>query len=123
AAALQLLEQLPVRPSQRIYVLGDGRLGLLVAQVLARTGAELTAIGRNASKLAILAALGVRTARSDQPHKLGVLLAHPADLVVEATGAPGGFALARQLVRPGGTIALKSTFAGGLPDFDLSSLV
>lgn len=123
AAALQLLEQIPLHPSQRVYVLGDGRLGLLVAQVLARTGADLTAIGRNPNKLAILQACGIRTAFSEDADTCAVLAEHPADLVVEVTGSPAGFALARQWVRPGGTLALKSTFAGGLADFDVSSLV
>lgn len=123
AAALQLLEQYHLRPEQRAYVLGDGRLGLLVAQVLARTGCDLTAIGRTPAKLAILGQRGIATARSDQPDDLARLLARPADLVVEVTGSPDGFALARQLVRPGGTLALKSTFAAPLPAFDISALV
>jgi threonine dehydrogenase-like Zn-dependent dehydrogenase len=123
AAALQLLEQYALRPSERVYVLGDGRLGLLVAQVLARTGADLTSLGRNDNKLAILAAQGIATARSDDPLALAALLDRPADLVVEVTGSPAGFDLARRLLRPGGALALKSTFAGGLADFDISALV
>ena len=123
AAALQLLEQCHVHPGQRVYVLGDGRLGLLVAQVLARNGCELTALGRTAAKLAVLSQRHIPTARSDDPAVLASLLAHPADLVVEVTGSPDGFALARRLVRPGGLLALKSTFAGDLPRFDISSLV
>jgi threonine dehydrogenase-like Zn-dependent dehydrogenase len=123
AAALQLLEQYPLRPSERVYVLGDGRLGLLVAQVLARTGADLTILGRNDNKLAILAAQGITAVRSDEPSKLTTLLDRPADLVVEVTGSPAGFDLARRLLRPGGTLALKSTFAGRLADFNISSLV
>ncbi len=123
AAALQLLEQCHVRPDQRVYVLGDGRLGLLVAQVLARTGCALTALGRTPAKLAILAERGISTAATDDPATLTTLLARPADLVVEVTGSPDGFGLARRLVRPGGVLALKSTFAGGLANFDISSLV
>jgi threonine dehydrogenase-like Zn-dependent dehydrogenase len=98
-------------------------LGLLVAQVIARVGVELVAVGRNDGKLAILAERGIATVRSDDPVKLAALLAHPADLVVEVTGSPAGFDLARRLVRPCGTLALKSTFAGGLINFDISSLV
>lgn len=123
AAALQLLEQCHIHPKQRVYVLGDGRLGLLVAQVLARTGCDLTGLGRTSAKLAILSSLGIPTARTDHPKVLSALLAHPADLVVEVTGSPDGFALARQLVRPSGVLALKSTFAADLPNFDTSSLV
>ncbi len=123
AAALQLLEQCHIRPDDRVYVLGDGRLGLLVAQVIARTGCDLTALGRTDAKLAILAERGIATARTDNPRVLTELLAHPADVVVEVTGSPVGFALARRLVRPGGILALKSTFAADLPSFDISSLV
>ena len=123
AAALQLLEQCHIRPDQRVYVLGDGRLGLLVAQVLARTGCDLIALGRTPAKLAILAERSIATARTDDPERLHELLAHPADLVVEVTGSPDGFGLARRLVRPGGVLALKSTFAADLPAFDISSLV
>jgi threonine dehydrogenase-like Zn-dependent dehydrogenase len=123
AAALQLLEQRPLRPTERVYVLGDGRLGLLVAQAMALSPAQVTGIGRTPAKLAILSDRGIPTRRSDVAGDRAALLAHPADLVVEVTGSPEGFALARQLVRPGGTLALKSTFAGGLADFDISSLV
>lgn len=123
AAALQLLEQCHIRPDDRVYVLGDGRLGLLVAQVLARTCCDLTAMGRTDAKLSILAERNIRTARTDNPGVLAELLARPADLVVEVTGSPDGFALARRLVRPGGVLALKSTFAAPLPAFDISTLV
>lgn len=123
AAALQLLEQVHIRPDMQVYVLGDGRLGLLVAQVIAATGCHLTALGRTAAKLDILTTRKIKTARTNDPATLARLLDRPADLVVDVTGSPDGFALARRLVRPGGTLALKSTFAGALSGFDISSLV
>ncbi len=124
AAALQILEQLHLAPSTRVIQLGDGRLGLLIAQVLARSGCDLIVVGRNADKLALLAARGIdtyqaaREASHDALDTLGL-----ADVVVEATGSPAGFASARRLVRPGGTLVLKSTFARDLDHFDASSLV
>jgi threonine dehydrogenase-like Zn-dependent dehydrogenase len=124
AAALQICEQLPLQPTTRVYLLGSGRLGLLVAQVVALTGCDLTVIGRTAAKLQLLTdlALPLQThCTSELP--LDGLSAAPADVVIDVTGAPAGFTLARSLVRPGGTIVLKSTFAGALPTFDLSSLV
>lgn len=122
AAALEILEQVHIGPDSRVYLLGDGRLGLLIAQVLATTACGLTAIGRNPDKLAILRERGISTALLDD--SLSQQLSDdPADVVVEATGSAAGFALARRLVRPAGTLVLKSTFAGGLPDFDISSLV
>lgn len=123
AAALEVLEQVKVTPSTRAFVVGDGRIGLLVAQVLALTGCDLTVLGHHPAKVRLLADLGVQRAVVPTPAQLDDLYAQPADLVVEATGAPGGFAQALRLVRPLGTLVLKSTFAGALPAFDVSQLV
>lgn len=123
AAALQVLEQVHVQPDLRVVVVGDGRLGQLIGQVLALTGCDLTALGRHPAKLRLLEEAGVAQTRLSAPEVIDELAADPADVVVEATGAVSGFATARRLVRPGGTLVLKSTFAGGLPDFDISGLV
>jgi len=116
AAACEVLEQVHVRPTDRAIVLGDGKLGLLVAQVLALTGCRLTVVGRHESKLAILAARGISTHLGDEG------LDGDADLVVECTGRAEGFQTARRLVRPGGTLVLKSTYHGQAT-VNLSSLV
>jgi threonine dehydrogenase-like Zn-dependent dehydrogenase len=123
AAALEILEQVTLTPSSRVYLIGAGRLGLLIAQVLAGAGCDLTVLGRNPAKLQILTDLGIERALTSSPALLDELASDPADLVIEATGSPAGFAQARRLVRPGGTLLLKSTFAAALADFDLSSLV
>jgi len=121
AAALQVAEQVHFAPGMRVVVVGDGRLGLLISQVLALTGCDLTTVGRHPDKLALLDARQAgRTILSGDPALDGPV---DADVVVEATGSPGGFAASRRLVRPGGTLVLKSTFAGGLPEFDASGLV
>lgn len=106
AAALEILEQIQVRPTDRVVVLGDGKLGLLVAQVLSLTGCDLIAIGRHPEKLAILARRGLTT------HLAGDPFPGQADIVVECTGSPTGFAQARSMLRPRGTLVLKSTYAG-----------
>jgi threonine dehydrogenase-like Zn-dependent dehydrogenase len=116
AAACEVLEQVHVRPRDRAIVLGDGKLGLLMAQVLALTGCDLTAVGRHEGKLAILAALGIQTRLGSEG------LPGKADLVVECTGRAEGFGTARELVRPGGILVLKSTYEG-LTQVDLSRLV
>jgi threonine dehydrogenase-like Zn-dependent dehydrogenase len=116
AAACQILEQIQVKPEDRVVVLGDGKLGLLIAQVLALTGCDLTVVGRHQDKLDILAARGIATQTGLQT------LARNVDLVVECTGSPDGFRDARSLVRPRGTLVLKSTYHG-LVEADLSSLV
>ncbi|MCB9593349.1 MAG: alcohol dehydrogenase catalytic domain-containing protein [Sandaracinaceae bacterium] len=105
AAAFEILEQVRVDPSWRVAILGDGKLGSLVAMVLAHTGAELTVIGRHAHKLARLDGVA-RTALVDDD------VGSAFDLVVEATGSAAGFARARALTRPRGTLVLKSTFFG-----------
>lgn len=122
AAALEILEQLFIRPTTTVYVIGDGRLGLLIAQILATTNCNLTVIGRHRAKLDILARRGIVTVLSNE-QSLQLLAESGADVVVEATGQESGFFTARQLVRPKGTMVIKSTFAGALTQFDLSSLV
>ena len=122
AAALQILEQVQIRPDSKVYVLGDGRLGLLVAQVLAQTQCDLTIFGRHTDKLAILSEQGISQTVVVTPDMEGESCL-AADIVVEVTGSPSGFAMAHRLVRPGGTLILKSTFASPLTMFDISSLV
>lgn len=104
AAACEITDRVPIRPTDRVVVLGDGKLGLLIAQVLQLTGCDLLAVGRYAEKLAILERRGIRTRIAEEGVTPG------ADVVVEATGSAGGFAAARSLVRPRGTLVLKSTF-------------
>lgn len=116
AAACEILEQVHVRPTDRVVVLGDGKLGLLIAQVLQLTGCNLLAIGRHREKLDILARRGIRTALADAAIESG------ADVVIEATGSASGFAAARSLVRPRGTLVLKSTFHGDV-ELNLSMVV
>jgi threonine dehydrogenase-like Zn-dependent dehydrogenase len=115
AAACQILEQVHIRPTDRVVVLGDGKLGLLIAQVLQLTGCQLTVIGRHTNKLAILAARGIRTQLADEVEL-------EADIVIEATGSPSGFAMARKILRPRGTLVLKSTFHGDI-NLNLSMVV
>ena len=105
AAALEICDQCHIRPSERVAVLGDGKLGQLVAQVLSLTGCDLTVIGKHPAKLALLAGRAV-TAAPDRAADLD-----PFDLVVECTGNPGGLACAQAAVKPRGRIVLKSTFA------------
>ena len=104
AAACEILEQIHVTPTDKVIVIGDGKLGLLCAQVLALTGCDLTVMGHYPDKLAILAQLGIKVTNAPTHRKTG------ADIVVEAIGNPEGYNLACQLVRPRGTVVLKSTY-------------
>lgn len=121
AAACEILEQIQIRPTDRIAVIGDGKLGLLCAQVLALTGAEVHAIGRHEGKLELLQrrGIGVEVVRRGEASQKP---AGWADIVVEATGNSEGFVSARRLVRPRGTLVLKSTYHGTL-DVNLSLVV
>jgi threonine dehydrogenase-like Zn-dependent dehydrogenase len=115
-AALGIQERARVQQGDRVVVIGDGKLGNLVAQTLALTGCELLVLGRHESKLALLAARGIPTALACE------LPPARADVVVECTGNPEGLSLAQKIVRPRGTVVLKSTYHGE-GRFNLSSFV
>lgn len=102
AAAFEILEQLGPMAGRRAIVLGDGKLGLLVAQVLAAAGADVVVAGHHRDKLALAERLGLSIAAPEAG----------ADLVVDATGSPAALAQALALVRPRGTVVLKTTVAG-----------
>jgi len=107
AAAFQIPAQIPVRRQDRVTVLGDGRLGNLCAQVLAGLSDRVVVVGKHRDKLDLLEALGISTALlSEFP------IEPVSDLVVDCTGSETGLPTALTLVRPRGTIALKTTVAG-----------
>jgi threonine dehydrogenase-like Zn-dependent dehydrogenase len=107
AAALGVLERHPLRGGEDVVVIGDGKLGLLCALVLAAHGARPILLGKHAEKLAIAASRGITTVTTAPPRS--------CDVVVEASGSPSGLALALELLRPEGTLVLKSTFHGTAP--------
>jgi threonine dehydrogenase-like Zn-dependent dehydrogenase len=128
AAALEILDQVEIRASSRVAVIGDGKLGQLISRVIGRTGCELTLIGKHDAKLELAARAGVKTAKLDAA-EIGLrsdgLSRHVTtevvttktsrfDFVVEASGSPGGMDLALDLIRPRGAIILKSTFRGAV---------
>lgn len=116
AAALEIQQQVQVRPTDRVLVVGAGRLGQLVAQTLALTGCDLHVAARHANQQKILADRRIRVIPEEQ------IQPSRWDIVVEATGSPGGFSLARQAVRPRGTLVMKSTYKGEL-SVNFSSIV
>ncbi|MBA2302289.1 MAG: alcohol dehydrogenase catalytic domain-containing protein [Acidobacteria bacterium] len=107
AAAYQIPTQLAIGKSDQIIVLGDGRLGNLCAQVLASMSDHVLVIGKHPNKLRMLDALGIETRllMDRPPHGA-------ADIVVDCTGSESGLTTALDLVRPRGTIVLKTTIAG-----------
>ena len=112
AAALEIPDQIQIKPSEEICVIGDGRLAFLVAQVLALNGAQVTVLGRHPEKL-------LRFRRFAQT---ATSLDRRFEVVVDACGSPSGFDDAMSLVRSHGTIVIKSTYAGN-KELNLSSVV
>jgi len=108
AAACGILERVAVTRDDRVAVIGDGKLGLLCAQVVALTGAQTLMIGKHDAKLRIAARRGIETSTP----KDAVKRTRQFDVVVEASGAASGFNLALDLLRPKGKLVLKSTFHG-----------
>ncbi|MGZ8218458.1 MDR/zinc-dependent alcohol dehydrogenase-like family protein [Methylomagnum sp.] len=117
AAALEIQERVAIHPSSRALVIGAGRLGQLIAQTLALTGCDLRVMAKHPRQRDLLAGRGIACLNDDDEAP-----ARHFDVVVEATGSPAGFQLARQAVRPRGTLVLKSTYRGEL-GVDFSSLV
>ena len=113
AAALEIQEQVSIDRNDRVLVVGDGKLGQLVAQTLALTRCHLMVVGRHREKLDLLKRRGIKTA--DAP-------TGKFDIAVDCSGNQSGFAIARAALRPRGTLVMKSTYAGNLT-FNASSVV
>jgi threonine dehydrogenase-like Zn-dependent dehydrogenase len=116
AAAFEILAQIQVPSGSDALVLGDGKLGLLVAQVLDQAGMRVLVVGKHDNKLALLQDRGIETRTLRDWRRL------PAPLVVEATGTAEAFALAVEVTQPRGTLVLKSTVAESRP-VNLATLV
>ncbi len=105
AAAFQLVRQIRFDRGQKVVVLGDGRLGQLIARVLCGICPSLVLVGKHPNKLELADKVHIQTALVSD-----FVPRQDADVVVEATGSASGLALAGRTVRPRGTIALKSTY-------------
>jgi threonine dehydrogenase-like Zn-dependent dehydrogenase len=117
AAAFQVLKQIKLDGRKWVTVLGDGRLGLLVAQTLRNAGCPVRVIGKHPAKLALCEKWQIRSRRLSDINPR-----HDQDAIIECTGSPDGLALALQMVRPRGTVVLKTTVSGSHP-MNLASLV
>lgn len=116
AAALEILEQVDIGPDDRVLLVGAGRLGQLIGQVLATTPAQLAVVARHEKQHELLHARGIATLTERD------VVPGQWDIVIEATGSQSGFELARTALRPRGVLVLKSTYAGELT-LDMSPLV
>ena len=111
AANFEILEQVHIKPTDSVVVLGDGKMGQLAAQVLALSGCEVMMVGKHEEKLALAEKRGVHTYVLDDAERFTLEDGRRVDLVVECTGSAQGLDLALRLVRPRGTVILKSTVA------------
>ena len=116
AAALEIQQQVQVKPTDRVLLIGAGRLGQLIAQTLSLTGCNLRVVARHKHQQNLLRARGIRIISEEE------IKPWRWDVVVEATGSPSGFSLARQAIRPRGTLVLKSTYKGEM-NVNFSSIV
>ncbi len=112
AAALEILEQVHIKPSRNVAVIGDGRLAYMIAQAVSLTGTDLTVIGRHKEKLD----------KFKEFAKIATETNETFEVVIDASGSPSGIVTAGRLVRKKGTIVLKSTYAGKT-DIDMSYFV
>lgn len=116
AAALEIQEQVKILPEHKVLVVGDGKLGQLVAQTIALTGCDLLVIGRHHDKLEKLESRGIKVGFAD------LVSPRSFDIAIECTGNPDGFNFALNGLRPRGILVLKSTYAGKLT-LDASAIV
>ena len=108
AASLEILEQIKITPDSRTAVVGDGRIGQIIAQVIKLTGCYIKVYGKNKKKLELLEKLNINN------DILCENIKNKYDFVVECSGNPKGFETALNLIKPRGKIILKSTFAAPL---------
>ncbi len=108
--------QTPIASGTRVAVLGDGKLGVLCALVLALHGAHVTLVGRHEHKLALARARGIATRLATEP------CGETFPMVVDATGNPDGLGTAIRLTEPRGKLVMKSTVAGAVA-VDMASVI
>jgi len=116
AAALEIQEQIEVETTDRVLLVGAGRLGQLIAQTLALTGCDLRVLARHPFQQNLLTARGIRLISEEE------IQTGKWDVAIEATGSSDGFNIARKAVRPRGTMVLKSTYKGDM-SVNFSSIV
>ena len=117
AAAFEINEQISLKPKWNVAVVGDGRLAQLIIQVIKLTCSNITCFGKHQNKLEGLIQSGIKI-------KIGIESTDEQlfDLVVEATGSNSGFTDTMKLVKPRGTVVLKSTITSR-ENLDLTSTI
>lgn len=115
AAALEITEAVHISPRDRVIVIGLGKLGMLAAQILRLTGAEVIGVVRHEKQARLLNRWGIPASAGQD------LQSEHAQVVVDCTGQAQGFKDALRLVEARGTVVIKSTFQGQ-PAINLSDV-
>lgn len=119
AAAYEILEQVHIKPDSKVALLGDGKLGLCISLVLSALNVDFIHIGKHENKLQISKNVGAKTMLLNELKETD---RKTFDVVIEATGSKGGFETSVSLVKPRGTLVLKSTIAAS-EGLNLASIV
>lgn len=119
AAALEILEQVKIEPRHKVALLGDGKLGLSIALVLNAYNVDFVHIGKHKDKLETSRNMGSSVKLLSDVSDADKMA---FDVVIEATGSKGGFETSLSLVKPRGTLVLKSTIAAS-EGLNLASVV
>lgn len=106
AAAFEILEQVHVRPTDKVLILGDGKLGIQISLVLNLSQADVTLVGKHENKLKVARNQNVKTKLLKD-----LVMEKEYDIVVDATGSGKGFDTALQVIRPRGRLVMKTTVA------------
>ncbi len=107
AANFEILEQVHLKPTESVVILGDGKMGQLAVQVLTLSACEVVMVGKHEEKLALARKRGVHTYQLTDAQSFTLENGRRIDMVVECSGSAQGLEMALRLVRPRGTIILK----------------
>jgi len=122
AACFETLKQVKINENDRVAVMGDGKLGLLMAQVAGLKSQNVVLVGRHEEHLKLAKGQGLSVAVLEKSKRMEALKREKCHIVIDCAGTPEGLSLSMDIVKPRGKIVLKSTFAGGLP-LNLAPLV
>jgi len=111
AANFEIPEQVHLKPTDSVVILGDGKMGQLAAQVLILSGCDVSMVGKHEEKLALAAKLGMGTYLLHEAPSFALENGRRADMVVECSGSAQGLEIALRITRPRGIVILKSTVA------------
>src|SRR6266567_3126674 len=123
AANFEILEQVHLKPTESVVILGDGKMGQLAAQVLTLSGCEVMMVGKHEEKLALAEKCGVHVYLLEDAERFSLESGRRADVVVECSGSAQGLepamrALSQKLVDVRSLISARYSLDEGLAAFE-----